>query len=170
MIRIGTGFDAHRFSPGRRLVLGGVVIPHEKGLLGHSDADVLAHAIADALLGAVSAGDIGQHFPDTDPRWKDADSLHLLACVAEIVRGKGGLIGNVDSTIIAQQPKIAPFREAMARNIAKALRIDVACVSIKATTTEHMGAVGREEGILAMAVCTVDSSDGPRSLRESSGT
>ena len=155
MILTGIGFDIHQFARKRRLVLGGVEIPHSVGLLGHSDADVLCHAVADALLGAVADGDIGKHFPNTDPRWKDADSLDLLAAVAKRVKFRGGRVINVDSTVMAQQPKIAPHVEAMRRHLAKAIGIPVARVSVKATTMEGLGAIGRGEGIAAMAVATV---------------
>jgi 2-C-methyl-D-erythritol 2,4-cyclodiphosphate synthase len=157
MSRCGIGFDIHRFAEGRRLVLGGVEIPGGPGLLGHSDADVLCHAVADALLGAVAAGDIGQHFPDTDPRWKDADSLKLLAQAAAVVRQRGGRIVNVDATVLAERPKIAPHADAMRRNIAGAIGVPVDAVSLKATTLERLGALGRQEGIAAMAVASVEA-------------
>ncbi len=156
MIRTGIGFDAHRFAEGRRLVLGGVEIPHPRGLLGHSDADVLAHALADALLGALALGDIGRHFPDTDARWKDADSLVLLARAAELVRDRGARIHNVDATVMAERPRIAPHLELMRERLARAIGIEPGAVSIKATTLETMGAIGREEGIAVMAVATVN--------------
>ncbi|MBM4142237.1 MAG: 2-C-methyl-D-erythritol 2,4-cyclodiphosphate synthase [Lentisphaerae bacterium] len=155
MTRTGIGFDAHRFAAGRRLVLGGVTIPHERGLEGHSDADVLCHAVADALLGAVAAGDIGQHFPDTDPRWKDADSLDLLKRVAALLRERGARPVNVDVTVLAERPRLAPHAEAMRRNLAAAMDIPVGRVSVKATTVEKMGALGREEGIAALAAAAV---------------
>jgi 2-C-methyl-D-erythritol 2,4-cyclodiphosphate synthase len=157
MIRTGIGFDVHRLAPGRRLVIGGVTIPHPAGLAGHSDADVLCHAVADALLGAVADGDIGEHFPDSDPAWKDADSLDLLRRAAERVRAAGGRILNTDATVLAQAPRLAPHRDAMRRNLARAMGIAAACVSVKATTTEGFGAVGRAEGIAAMALATVEA-------------
>ena len=156
MHRTGIGFDIHRLAAGRRLVMGGVTIPHAKGLVGHSDADVLSHAVADALLGAVAAGDIGQHFPNTDPAWKDADSLDLLRRVAAIVAVRGGRIGNVDATLLAERPRLAPHIPAMRRNLARTLKLAVTAVSVKATTLERLGALGRQEGIAAMAVATVD--------------
>lgn len=154
--RIGLGMDVHAFAEGRRLILGGVDIPFERGLLGHSDADVLAHAVADALLGAARAGDIGKLFPDTDPAYKDADSLKLLAAVAEHVRGLGWCIVDVDSVIACQAPKLSPYREDMRQNLAHAMGIPVDNVGVKATTTEHLGFEGRGEGISAQAVCLLD--------------
>jgi 2-C-methyl-D-erythritol 2,4-cyclodiphosphate synthase len=153
--RIGQGFDVHRLVEGRKCILGGVEIPFEKGLLGHSDADVLLHAISDALLGAIGSGDIGMHFPDTDPRWKGADSLKLLARVGEIVGEAGYEIGNVQGTVVCERPKIRSHVEAMRENIAQALRIDVAQVGIQGTTTEKLGFPGRGEGIMAQAVALV---------------
>lgn len=152
-LRVGLGFDVHAFAPNRRLILGGVDIPHHQGLDGHSDADVLAHAIADALLGGVRGGDIGKLFPDTDPAYKDADSLKLLASVAQFVRDAGWEIVDVDSVISAQAPKLSPYREQMRANLAAAMGIPVENVGVKATTTEHLGFEGREEGISAQAVC-----------------
>ncbi len=152
-LRIGQGMDVHVFAEGRRLVLGGVDIPHTQGLLGHSDADVLAHAVADALLGAVRGGDIGKLFPDTDPAFKDADSLVLLGKVAQFVRDEGYEILDVDSVIAAQAPKLSPYRETMRQNLARAIGVPVENVGVKATTTEHLGFEGREEGISATAVC-----------------
>lgn len=152
-MRIGQGYDVHAFAEGRKLILGGVDIPHTRGLLGHSDADVLAHAIADALLGGVRGGDVGKLFPDTDPAYKDADSLDLLAQVAAFVREQGFEIVDVDSVIAAQAPKLSPFRDQMRENLAKAMGIPVENVGVKATTTEHLGFEGREEGISASAVC-----------------
>jgi 2-C-methyl-D-erythritol 2,4-cyclodiphosphate synthase len=149
--RIGNGFDVHAFAPGRRLVLGGVTIPHEHGLAGHSDADVLLHAIADAILGALALGDLGAHFPDTDARWKDADSRALLRHVASLAAGRGYLIGNVDATLIAEAPRIAPHVPAMRANVADDLGCAVDAVSVKATTTERLGFTGRGEGIAALA-------------------
>ena len=150
-VRIGNGFDVHSLVAGRRLVMGGVVIPYERGLAGHSDADVLLHAICDAILGALALGDIGQHFPDTDARWKDADSRALLRHVAALASGQGWGIGNVDATVIAQAPKLAPYVPAMRVNIAADLGCAVDFVSVKATTTEHLGFAGRGEGIAALA-------------------
>lgn len=154
-LRIGSGYDVHAFAPGRRLILGGVDIPCEVGLDGHSDADVLAHAIADALLGAIRGGDIGKLFPDTDPAYKGADSLKLLAAVADKVRAEGYEILDVDSVIMAQAPKMSPHRDAMRENLARAMGLSVENVGVKATTTEHLGFVGREEGIAASATCLV---------------
>ncbi|RJR10124.1 2-C-methyl-D-erythritol 2,4-cyclodiphosphate synthase [Candidatus Parcubacteria bacterium] len=152
MFRIGQGFDVHQFAEGRPLILGGITIPYEKGLLGHSDADVLLHTISDACLGAVGEGDIGKHFPDTDPAFKNADSAVLMQQVWEIVKEKGYTLGNVDCTIIAQMPKMAPHIETMRARIAELLEADVTQVNVKATTTEKLGFTGREEGIAAQAV------------------
>lgn len=154
-LRTGLGMDVHAFAEGRKLILGGVDIPHSRGLLGHSDADVLAHAIADALLGAVRGGDIGKLFPDTDPAYKDADSLKLLAVVAGFVRERGFEIVDVDSVIAAQAPKLSPYRDQMRANLARAMGVAVENVGVKATTTEHLGFEGREEGITAYATCLV---------------
>jgi len=154
--RVGQGYDAHRLSPGRALVLGGVEIPHEQGLLGHSDADVLCHAIIDALLGAAGLGDIGQHFPDTAAYYKDVSSLRLLAAAAEKTAEVGGRVVNIDATVVAQQPKLAPYRAEMAARIAAALGLDAAAVNIKATTEEGMGFTGRGEGVAAYAVCLLE--------------
>lgn len=154
-LRTGLGMDVHAFAEGRKLILGGVDIPHSRGLLGHSDADVLAHAIADALLGAVRGGDIGKLFPDTDPAYKDADSLKLLAAVAGFVRERGFEIVDVDSVIAAQAPKLSPYRDQMRANLARAMGIAVENVGVKATTTEHLGFEGREEGVTAYATCLV---------------
>lgn len=148
--RTGLGYDVHELVEGRKLILGGVEIPFEKGLLGHSDADCLVHAINDALLGALALGDIGEHFPDTDPQYKDISSLLLMQRVMEMVREKGYSIGNVDSVIMAERPKLAPYIPAMRRAIADTLACDVTQIAIKATTTEHLGFVGREEGISCM--------------------
>ena len=156
-MRIGTGYDVHMLTEGRRLIIGGVDIPYEKGLLGHSDADVLSHAIMDALLGAAALGDIGLHFPDTDERYKGADSMQLMRRVAQILQENCYVIGNVDATIVAQAPKMRPHIEAMRANIAKALEIDVSQVSVKATTEEHLGFTGKGEGIAAQAVALVTS-------------
>ena len=150
-LRIGNGFDVHALVAGRPLILGGVTIPHDRGLAGHSDADVLLHAITDAILGALALGDLGKHFPDTDPRWRGADSRALLRHAFELAFDTGWEIGNVDATLIAQAPKVAPFVAQMRTNIARDLDCDQARVSIKATTTEHLGFTGREEGIAALA-------------------
>jgi len=152
MIRIGQGFDVHQLVEGRPCIIGGVTIPHEKGLLGHSDADVLLHAISDAVLGALALGDIGKHFPDTDPLYKDADSVKLLERVWELVKERGYKLGNIDSTIIAQRPKMAPYIPQMAELIARVLETDVSQVNVKATTTEQLGFPGRGEGIAAQSV------------------
>ncbi len=149
--RIGNGFDVHRLAEGRKCIVCGVDIPHRRGLLGHSDADVALHALADALLGAAAAGDIGHIFPDTDERWRGADSRMLLRRVCSVVADKGFEPVNVDITIIAQEPKMAPYIAAMRANVAADLGIDVACVSVKATTTERLGFTGRGEGIAAQA-------------------
>ncbi len=154
-MRIGHGYDAHRLTPGRRLVLGGVGIPWERGLDGHSDADVLTHAVMDALLGAAALGDIGRLYPDTDPRYEGADSLALLRDVADRVAGAGYAVGNVDATVVAQAPKLAPYLDRMARNLADALGVARGCVNVKATTEERMGFTGRGEGIAAHAVCLI---------------
>ena len=152
-LRIGQGYDVHAFAQGRKLILGGVDVPHDRGLLGHSDADVLAHAVADALLGAIRGGDIGKLFPDDDPAYEGADSLVLLSRVAALVREAGYEILDVDSVIAAQRPKLAPYRDQMRENLARAMSIPVENVGVKATTTEHLGFEGREEGISATAVC-----------------
>jgi 2-C-methyl-D-erythritol 2,4-cyclodiphosphate synthase len=152
MIRVGQGFDVHQLAEGRKCIIGGVDIPYEKGLLGHSDADVLLHAIADAILGALGLGDIGKHFPDTDIAFKDADSLLLLKRVWSLVRERGYQLGNLDSTIIAQKPKMAPHIPRMIEVIADALEAEPSQVSVKATTTEQLGFTGRGEGIAAQAV------------------
>ncbi|AMA74476.1 MULTISPECIES: 2-C-methyl-D-erythritol 2,4-cyclodiphosphate synthase [Aneurinibacillus] len=152
MIRVGQGFDVHQLAAGRRLIVGGVEIPHEKGLLGHSDADVLLHAITDAILGALGLGDIGKRFPDTDQTFKDADSRVLLQDVWKLVKEKGYIMGNVDATIIAQQPKMAPYIERMREVIATCVETDKERVNVKATTTEQLGFTGRGEGVAAMAV------------------
>lgn len=154
-MRIGTGYDVHKLVEGRKLILGGVEIPYEKGLLGHSDADVLLHAIMDALLGAAALGDIGQHFPDTDPKYEGADSLKLLSEVGRILQEAGYQIGNIDATVIAQRPKLMPYLPAMRQNVASTLGIDVSQVSIKATTEEHLGFTGRGEGISTQAVALI---------------
>jgi len=156
--RIGQGFDVHAFADGRRLILGGVHVPHPRGLAGHSDADVLCHAIADALLGAAGLGDIGRHFPDIDPSFKDADSLNLLAQVGGQVAGLGRNVINIDATVIAQAPRLADYIDGMRSNIAGALQLDVSRVNVKATTTEKLGFTGRGEGIAAMAVTLLGQS------------
>ncbi|MEK4027361.1 2-C-methyl-D-erythritol 2,4-cyclodiphosphate synthase [Pseudobacillus sp. FSL P4-0506] len=152
MFRIGQGFDVHEFAENRPLIVGGVTIPHEKGLIGHSDADVLLHTVTDALLGAIGEGDIGRHFPDTDPAFKDADSAVLLQHVWQLVKEKGFVLGNADCTIMAQRPKMAPYIGQMRERIAELLETDASQVNVKATTTEKLGFVGREEGIAAQAV------------------
>lgn len=151
-LRIGQGYDVHQLVEGRKLIMGGVDIPHTRGLLGHSDADVLAHAVADALLGGVRGGDIGKLFPDTDPAYEGADSMKLLAAVAGFVRERGYEILDVDSVIAAQAPKLSPYRDQMRENLALAMGISPENVGVKATTTEHLGFEGREEGISATAV------------------
>ena len=156
-MRIGTGYDVHKLVPGRKLILGGVTVPYELGLDGHSDADVIVHAIMDALLGAAALGDIGQHFPDNDPEYKGADSIELLKEVGNILRKEGYKVGNIDSTIIAQRPKLMTFLPEMRKNVAAALGIDVNQVSIKATTEEHLGFTGRGEGISSQAVALIES-------------
>jgi 2-C-methyl-D-erythritol 2,4-cyclodiphosphate synthase len=155
-VRIGQGFDVHQLVAGRRLVMGGVEIAHDKGLLGHSDADVLLHAICDALLGAGALGDIGRHFPDSDPRYQGIDSRELLRHVAQLLRQKGHRVVNVDATIIAQAPRMAPHIPAMVANIAADLGIGTGGVNVKATTTENLGFAGRGEGIAAQAVCLIE--------------
>ncbi len=157
MVKTGIGFDAHKFAHGRALVIGGVRIEHDMGLAGHSDADVLAHAVADALLGSVADGDIGEHFPDTDGQWKDADSMRILSLTALRLREKGAHVLHVDSVIMAEAPMMAPHRNEMRLNLASALGISVESVSVKASTVEGMGAIGRKEGIAVMAVATVES-------------
>lgn len=155
-MRIGIGYDVHAFAEDRELVLGGVRIAHERGLAGHSDADVLAHAVADALLGAVREGDIGRLFPDSDPAYRGADSLQLLAQVASLVRERGFRIVDVDSVLVLEEPKIAPLREAMRENLARAMGIEPDCVGVKATTTEGLGFEGRREGVSAQAVALLE--------------
>ena len=157
MIRIGHGYDVHRLTEGRRLVLGGVEIPYDKGLLGHSDADVLLHAIADSLLGAAALGDIGKHFPDNDPKYKGISSMKLLGHVRELLEQNGYLVGNIDSTIVAQAPKLASYLPQMVENIAGVLGIEASQVSVKATTEERLGFTGSGEGIAAQAVCLLNS-------------
>lgn len=155
-MRIGHGYDVHRLTENRKLILGGVDIPYEKGLLGHSDADVLLHAISDALLGASALGDIGKHFPDTDPKFKGADSILLLKEVCRLINEKGYRIENIDSTVIAQAPKLKPYIEQMRKNIAEVCGISVEQVNVKATTEERLGFTGSGEGISAHAVCLID--------------
>ncbi len=155
-MRIGHGYDVHRLVEGRKLILGGVDVPYAKGLLGHSDADVLLHAISDAILGAIGEGDIGRHFPDTDPAYKGADSIKLLQHVMGLVDAKGYRIGNVDATIVAQRPKLAPFIQQMRQNIARALATEDDRVNVKATTTEELGFAGRGEGIAAYGVALLE--------------
>jgi 2-C-methyl-D-erythritol 2,4-cyclodiphosphate synthase len=157
MTRTGLGIDTHAFAPGRPLILGGVEIPHEQGLAGYSDADVLTHAVIDALLGAAALGDIGQHFPDTDPRYKDADSIELLRTVVALLGERGLEIVNVDATVVLERPKLAPHREAIRDALAGALGLPADAVSVKATTGEGIGFVGRGEGAAAMAVATIRS-------------
>lgn len=157
-MRIGHGYDVHRLVEGRKLILGGVEIPHETGLLGHSDADVLLHAISDAILGAIGEGDIGRHFPDTDPAYKGASSIRLLQQVMLLAEAKGCRIGNVDGTIVAQRPKLAPYIPQMKTNIASALGCDPERVNVKATTTEELGFAGRREGIAAYSVALLEES------------
>lgn len=151
-MRVGQGYDVHRLVENRNLILGGVNIPWERGLLGHSDADVLVHAIMDALLGAAAMGDIGQHFPDNDPAYAGANSLHLLECVCRKLRDAGFEVENVDATVIAQRPKLAPHIPQMRLNVASVMGLDISRINIKATTEERLGFTGREEGIAAMAV------------------
>ncbi|MBZ0205273.1 MAG: 2-C-methyl-D-erythritol 2,4-cyclodiphosphate synthase [Flavobacteriales bacterium] len=161
-IRTGFGYDSHRLVTGRPFLLGGIEVPHDKGGMGHSDADVLLHAITDALLGAVALGDIGLHFPDTDPAWKDADSRKLLRHVVELLREKGWTVGNMDCTVVLEQPKLRPHVDAMRSSIAALLDVEVDAVSVKASTNEKMGFVGREEGVVAYAVVLVkEESAGP---------
>ena len=155
-LRIGHGYDVHRLTEGRKLILGGVEIPYEKGLLGHSDADVLVHAVMDALTGAARLGDIGKLFPDTDPAYAGISSLKLLAEVGRLLAEKGRAVVNIDATLIAQAPKVAPYRETMRQNIAAALEVDVSQISVKATTEEHLGFTGTGEGMAAHAVALVE--------------
>ena len=156
-MRIGQGYDVHKLVEGRRLILGGVDIPHSVGLLGHSDADVLLHAIMDAMLGAAALGDIGQHFPDTDERFRGADSIKLTEEVTRILAENGYRVVNIDSTVIAQAPKLKPYIPKMRENIANACGLDISAVSVKATTEEHLGFTGRKEGISAQAVCLIEN-------------
>ena len=156
MTRFGMGYDVHRLTEGRKLIVGGVEISYEKGLLGHSDADVLLHAVTDAVLGAAGLGDIGRHFPDTEEAWKGADSAVLLTRAMALVREQGYRVGNVDATIVAQAPKLAPYIPAMRENIARCLGVEAAQVNVKATTEEHLGFTGRGEGMAAYAVCGLE--------------
>lgn len=156
MLRIGMGYDVHRLVEERPFIMGGVKIPHEKGLLGHSDADVVVHAIMDALLGAAAAGDIGKHFPDTDPKYKNISSIKLLKYVGEILKSKNATINNIDATIIAQRPKMAPHIDKMRENIAEALEIKTDQVNIKATTEEKLGFTGEELGISSQAIVLIE--------------
>ena len=155
-MRIGHGFDVHRLVPDRKLILGGVEVPHTLGLLGHSDADVLLHAISDALLGAAALGDIGRHFPDTDPQYKGADSMKLLAHVVALIKEKGYKVGNVDATIVAQRPKLKDYIQTMNENIARVLEVEPDQVNVKATTEEKLGFTGTEQGISAYAVAGLE--------------
>ena len=154
-MRVGIGYDVHRLVAGRKLVIGGVEIPHSHGLLGHSDADVLLHAICDALLGAAALGDLGEHFPDSDPRFKGISSLDLLSQVVKLLRSKGLKVGNVDAVVIAEEPKLVPFREAMKKNIARVLGANLDEINLKATTEEGLGFTGKKEGIAAWAVASL---------------
>ncbi|CAH2215261.1 2-C-methyl-D-erythritol-2,4-cyclodiphosphate synthase [Tepidibacter aestuarii] len=155
MIRVGIGYDVHKLVEERDLIIGGVNIPHDKGLLGHSDADVLIHAIMDSILGAMALKDIGKHFPDNDPKYKGADSIKLLEYVGELVNNKGYKVNNIDSTIIAQAPKMAPHIDTMREKISKALNIDIESVNVKATTEEGLGFTGTKEGISSQAICSL---------------
>lgn len=156
MTRFGMGYDVHRLVEGRKLILGGVEVPHRLGLLGHSDADVLLHAVSDALLGAAALGDIGRHFPDTDPKYEGADSMKLLAHVVELLSGQGYEIGNVDATIVAQKPKLKDYIPRMNENLARVLGVEMDAVNVKATTEEKLGFTGSEEGISAYAVAGIE--------------
>lgn len=155
MVRTGIGYDVHRFGEGRRLILGGIEVPYEKGLVGHSDADVLLHAICDAILGGIGEGDIGQHFPDYDMRFKGISSMRLLEDVSGLLKKKGFILLNIDSTIIIERPKISRFVNGMRENISNLLDLDIGSVNIKATTNEGLGFIGRGEGIAAQAICTL---------------
>lgn len=158
-LKIGFGYDVHQLVEDRKLIIGGVDIPFEKGLLGHSDADVLVHSIMDSILGALALGDIGKHFPDTDDKYKDISSIHLLANVYELMNELGYSIGNIDATIVAQRPKIAPYIESMKKIIADVLHMPINSINIKATTTEWLGFVGREEGISSYSVCLLQKNE-----------
>ncbi len=155
-MRIGIGYDVHRLVEGRKLVLGGVTIPFEKGLLGHSDADVLIHAVCDALLGAAGLGDLGLHFPDTDPKLKDISSINILSKTVEMLNLKGFTVINLDSTIMAEAPKFTPFKETMQKNIARTIEIEPECVNVKATTLETLGMIGKGEGIAALCIALIE--------------
>jgi len=155
-MRIGIGYDVHRLVEGRKLILGGVTIPFEKGLLGHSDADVLIHAVCDALLGAAGLGDIGLHFPDTDPKLKDISSLIILSKTYSFLKNKGFTVINLDSTIMAEKPKITPFRSTIQKNIARTIEIEPECVNVKATTLETLGMMGKGEGIAALCIALIE--------------
>jgi 2-C-methyl-D-erythritol 2,4-cyclodiphosphate synthase len=157
MIRVGIGYDSHRFVEGRALKLGGVSIPHHQGLAGHSDADAVAHALTDAILGAAAAGDIGQLFPDSEPKWRDADSLELLGAAHSLVRGKGYALAQADLTIITEQPRLGKHLQAMAANLAKQLGVQPGSLNVKAKTNEGMGFIGRGEGIAVIAVATLEA-------------
>ncbi|MFL5403071.1 MAG: 2-C-methyl-D-erythritol 2,4-cyclodiphosphate synthase [Gemmatimonadales bacterium] len=157
MTRVGIGYDSHRFEEGRPLVLGGIRIPHPRGLAGHSDADAVAHALTDAILGAASAGDIGQHFPDSDPKWKDADSMELLGTAHELIRGRGFVVAQADLTIITELPRLGSHLGAMAERLAQRLGIRPGSVNLKAKTNEGMGFIGRGEGIAVIAVATLEA-------------
>lgn len=164
-VRVGTGYDVHAFSAGRPLRIGGVDVPHDQGLAGDSDADVLTHAVMDALLGALALGDLGTHFPPGDPRFKDARSLNLLETVIALVKRQGWQVGNVDATVIAQEPKLAPHVPAMRKALAEVLGVAESEVAVKATTPDHLGAIGRAEGIAAQAVVLLERrSDGPETI------
>ncbi|HSQ90391.1 2-C-methyl-D-erythritol 2,4-cyclodiphosphate synthase [Romboutsia sp.] len=152
-MRVGLGYDVHKLVEGRKLIIGGVDVPHETGLLGHSDADVLVHAVMDSILGALALGDIGKHFPDTDEKYKGSDSIKLLEFVYNLIRGKGYSIGNIDCTIIAQSPKMSPYIETMRNNISKALNTDINNINVKATTEEGLGFTGTKQGIAAQSIC-----------------
>lgn len=152
-MRVGLGYDVHKLVEGRKLIIGGVNVPHEKGLLGHSDADVLVHAVMDSILGALALGDIGKHFPDTDERYKGADSIKLLEFVNNLIKEKGYAIGNIDCTIIAQSPKMAPYIMGMRENIARTLNTDIENINVKATTEEGLGFTGTKQGIASQSIC-----------------
>jgi 2-C-methyl-D-erythritol 2,4-cyclodiphosphate synthase len=159
VVRVGSGFDVHAFGPGDTIVLGGVRIACGRGIVAHSDGDVLLHALVDALLGAAGLGDIGQHFPDTDPRWKGADSARFLAATLDMLERRGQRVVNVDLTLLAQVPKISPWRDEIRRNLAAKLSLPESCVNLKATTTEHLGFIGRNEGLAAMATVLIEAAD-----------
>ena len=156
MLRVGMGYDVHQLVEGKKFIMGGVEIPHDKGLLGHSDADVVVHAIMDALIGAIAEGDIGKHFPDTDSRYKGISSIILLKYVGELLKSKKAVIHNIDATIVAQKPKMAPYIMEMRQNIAKALEIEIGQVNVKATTEEKLGFTGSEQGISSQAIALID--------------